>query len=83
MSRGNPNFKHKFQLCWDCRKSTTGECSWSRCFEPVDGWVAEKMPAKVYKNDLRREVTYSVRECPEFERNSRNGGQERLVESGA
>lgn len=79
LSRGNPKFTGKFQLCWDCRKSTTGECSWSRALEPVEGWEAEKTAISVYKHGYTKVPTYRVQACPEFERDARNGGQERLV----
>lgn len=39
------------QLCWDCRKATTGECNWSRILEPVEGWDAELIPLKQYRRD--------------------------------
>ena len=44
-------------LCWQCDKSCTGGCSWSKDFVPVNGWVAEK-------NEKRG--SYSVITCPEF-----------------
>ena len=30
----------KEQLCWACQKAC-GDCSWSSCFQPVEGWTAE------------------------------------------
>lgn len=32
----------KEQLCWTCQKAC-GECSWSSCFQPVEGWTARRM----------------------------------------
>ena len=37
----------KEQLCWTCQKAC-GDCSWSRCFQPVKGWTAEKVHRKPY-----------------------------------
>lgn len=31
----------KEQLCWTCQKAG-GDCSWSSCFQPVEGWTAKK-----------------------------------------
>lgn len=56
-------------LCWDCGNavpSADGKfgCSWSRNFEPVDGWKAEKHFKKyIYDQEIE---TYRVIECPEF-----------------
>ena len=36
----------KEQLCWACQKAC-GDCSWSSCFQPVEGWTAEKCPEYV------------------------------------
>lgn len=35
----------KEQLCWTCQKAC-GDCSWSSCFQPVEGWTAEKYTAR-------------------------------------
>lgn len=32
---------NKPTLCWSCAKACK-KCSWSRNFEPVEGWEAEK-----------------------------------------
>ena len=37
----------KEQLCWACQKAC-GDCSWSSCFQPVEGWTAEKVQRKTY-----------------------------------
>lgn len=44
-------------LCWQCGKSCTGGCSWSKDFVPVNGWVAEQN---------QKTGSYSVITCPEF-----------------
>lgn len=54
----------KKTICWECMNAVpVGEygCSWSRRFEPVDGWVA----TKTRKNTSIGE-TYCVHKCPEF-----------------
>ena len=56
-------------LCWDCGNAVPcadGKfgCSWSRNFEPVPGWTAEKHFKKyIYDQEIE---TYRVIECPEF-----------------
>ena len=54
-------------ICWDCQKATGG-CSWSRGFEPVEGWKA--VPTKAYgKSTSEKERwidSFDVYECPEF-----------------
>lgn len=50
------------QLCWKCAKAIKG-CSWSRDFEPVEGWTAQF----VERFDGDRDIsTYSITACPEF-----------------
>lgn len=44
-------------LCWDCEKSCTDGCSWSKDFIPVNGWVVEKN---------EKTGSCSVIICPEF-----------------
>ena len=54
------------QLCWSCTKCTGG-CSWSSDFIPVKNWIAEE---EVYCTfPTRREISYKVFACPEFEKN--------------
>ena len=38
-----------FTICWDCKKATTGECSWSKNLKPVDGWKAKKNKKRVHR----------------------------------
>ena len=46
------------QLCWTCQKAC-GDCSWSSCFQPVEGWTAEKVHRKTYDS-------YRIEKCPEY-----------------
>ena len=50
------------QPCWSC-KNATGGCSWSKCFKPVCGWVAEAVETKDEEGNIR---TYRIRSCPQF-----------------
>ena len=45
----------KEQLCWACQKAC-GECSWSSCFQPVEGWTAKKVHRKTYDS-------YRIEKC--------------------
>ena len=63
-------------LCWDCRMSTIGGCSWSRRFEPVEGWTAERSDLYIDRN--HSVVSYCVQRCPKFVRDGLNFGQQRL-----
>ncbi len=50
-------------LCWKCQNSCS-DCSWSKSFEPVEGWTAER---RMIKNSPHESFeSYFVRECPEF-----------------
>jgi predicted nucleic acid-binding Zn ribbon protein len=47
--------KHRrLSLCWDCQNACGG-CSWSRSFEPVEGWEAKPS-----------EDSFFVINCPQF-----------------
>ena len=52
-------------ICWDCKNAVLG-CSWSKNFEPVEGWKA--VPTKLSAGDHNDETidSFDVRECPEF-----------------
>ena len=52
----------KHTLCWDCANSC-GNCDWSSCFQPVEGWETENT-----STGLR------VVNCPEFKRDAYEGG---------
>ena len=59
--------KTKETLCWTC-KNACGKCSWSKGFEPVDGWDA--IPTKIKVSIETNEYTdsYFVKNCPLYER---------------
>ena len=61
--------KYDVTLCWSCKKST-GFCSWSEDFIPVEGWKAipTKIKATSSPRDNRFIDSFLVRECPLFER---------------
>lgn len=62
-------------LCWDCANACGG-CSWSsREAQPIDGWDAT--PMKVNMNPHLVD-SYIVHSCPQFVRDAKNGGHERL-----
>ena len=48
----------KEQLCWTCQNAC-GDCSWSSCFQPVEGWTAENVHRKTYDS-------YRITKCPEY-----------------
>ena len=48
-------------LCWDC-ENCIGGCSWSKNFEPVEGWKAKAV------TNSDNSDTYLVRECPQFKK---------------
>ena len=57
-------------ICWNCAKST-GNCSWSREFTPIDGWKAKKtilnLGYSAYSGRPKKAASYIVKKCPEFE----------------
>lgn len=55
----------KETLCWDC-KNSGGGCSWSKSFEPVEGWDAEK--SIIHSRSYRPYESYYVKSCPKFEK---------------
>jgi hypothetical protein len=48
-------------LCWNCQNACCG-CSWSRNFEPVEGWTAEPT---ALSGDGKTVKSYNVKKCPE------------------
>ncbi len=48
-------------LCWECGKAINSGCSWSKCFEPVEGWTAKARGGRESKAK-----SYKVLECPEY-----------------
>lgn len=58
--------KKKETICWSCQNAC-GKCSWSRKFEEVKGWVAEKTTIKGESNSLIPEIpSYRVIKCPKY-----------------
>lgn len=53
--------KRHCTLCYYCAKATTGGCSWSKKFIPVEGWKAK--PTIL---DGGRTHSFEVFRCPEF-----------------
>lgn len=56
-------------LCWKCGRAT-GFCPWSREFEPVQGWTANKTIVR-QSADVEFE-SYEVIKCPLFEPDGRH-----------
>lgn len=52
----------EFQPCWTCRNACGG-CSWSREFQPVEGWTAEKT---VIPSNGEYAESYRIVKCPEY-----------------
>lgn len=63
------NAAERQTICWSCRKSS-GLCSWSHEFKPVEGWTAKKtkISAQAKKGDERKISSYKVIKCPRYER---------------
>jgi hypothetical protein len=58
-------------ICFDCTKAC-GKCSWSKNFEPVPGWTAEKCILPITNQcSVRHMETYHITACPEFELDNR------------
>ena len=57
-------------ICIDCKKST-GLCSWSKKFKPVEGWEAKEVKRSSWGYP-QGFVGYKVIRCPEFEREDRD-----------
>jgi hypothetical protein len=70
MAKNQSSEKEHETICVNCKKATGG-CSWSKKFEPVDGWNA--IPTKIktgykYGGKIPHIVdSFDVYECPEFE----------------
>ncbi len=65
--------KEHESLCWCC-ENARGGCSWSKNFEPVQGWNAKPTKVCIRKKTLKsgkkkRYYTdsFDVYDCPEFE----------------
>ena len=58
-------FTKKDSKCWSCRRSTTAlenQCSWTRCWKPVDGWDAD--PTVCDRHAGTETTSFFVRSCP-------------------
>lgn len=64
------NQTKKSSICWKCKNavpSASTGCSWSRAFQPVEGWTAErKHTPKANGSTGEVRETYCVTACPEF-----------------
>lgn len=58
-------------LCWSCQNASCG-CSWSRWYEPVDGWDAEKTII-LSGNEYPDIESYLVKKCPEYIKDRKRG----------
>lgn len=67
-------------LCWDCRRALADSegCSWSRWFEPVEGWEAEPTKMRIMSGNTTD--SFIVKQCPKFVRDAYDFGQRRLGE---
>lgn len=67
-------------LCWKCQNANCG-CSWSRFYEPVNGWEAISTIIQCHSNvGKKRNVetktnSYLVLKCPEFKRDEVRKGE--------
>lgn len=64
----------KRTICWDCGNATGG-CCWSESLTPVKGWNAIRKDITGKENN---EESYIVLNCPEFTRDARGYGAERM-----
>lgn len=73
----------KAALCWKCKNAVPTKdagCSWSRAFQPVEGWNAEKhLTAKGNGSTDDVYETYCVTSCPEYRKD--DGGDAMLCRS--
>lgn len=71
-------------LCWSCANAC-GRCSWSKKFEPVEGWEAQKTTFKYGRTWVRANgkritkshtgETFIVIACPLFKPDEPKGRQ--------
>ena len=60
-------------ICWGCANAY-GQCSWSKRFEPVDGWEAERRVRYYNTPDGEKRVymdSFTVMACPLYEAEKR------------
>ena len=60
--RASNTYYSKKQPCWTC-KNCYGGCNWSRDFEPVEGWIAEKT---FIESNEEYADSYKILYCPEY-----------------
>ena len=51
-------------LCWSCKRPLNQSCTWTMCFQPVDGWKA------TYTIRSGGMSSWHVEECPKFLRDT-------------
>ena len=60
--------ERRMQLCCYCKKFGGG-CSWSRKFEPVEGWKAVPTIIKARNRNGKYDIhSYKITECPQYEK---------------
>lgn len=60
--------ERRFQLCCYCKKFSGG-CSWSRRFEPVEGWTAEPTIIRQRNRHGKYDIqSYRITKCPQYEK---------------
>ena len=58
--------REKDTLCWSC-KNACGKCSWSKYFEPVEGWQAEPTKIKQLYNGFVHSIeSFCIIKCPKY-----------------
>lgn len=59
--------RKRVQLCCYC-KNFAGGCSWSRRFQPVEGWTATRTLINHGRNGEKDRITesYLITKCPEY-----------------
>ena len=62
MANYHVHLKEDQSLCWRC-KNCFGGCSWSKSFEPVEGWRAERTIIQHFNAET---PSFLVRACPLF-----------------
>lgn len=71
-------------ICWECSNAVPANgygCSWSRKFEPVKGWIAERHLIK--KKGCRELESYCVKMCPQYEHMSKRKKVVEIDDEGA
>jgi hypothetical protein len=64
-----------FQPCWTCKKAVNG-CIWSKRFDPVPGWKAEKT---IITGNGEPYDSYKISYCPEYEKEERGSKNEKGI----